>query len=182
MKKALLIILIVAILSVVLVACGEKNGASNDVYKNLNSMMNEDYSVIKLEVETTDKGVTLTNKYTATSASEKTSIRYSVQTLAKFSYDEDGNLIIPDEMIVTETGSATVVGNKITVLDGKEENIPVTALQNINIKFDKNYFVSTIHSENAGVKTITGTVIENHIKDFTGNQNFDGKNNDITSI
>ena len=179
MKKTIFVILIVAILATVLVACGEKNG-SNDIYKNLNSMMNEDYSVIKLEVETTDQGITLVNKYTATTANERTSIRYTIQTLAEIKQNPDGSYDVPDELIVTETGSATVVDGKITITNGNEENIPVDALQNINIKFDKSYFMSTIHSENDGVKTITGTVIQDHIKDFTGNQNFAGKNMTFT--
>ena len=174
MKKIILVVLVVSILTAILTACG-----SNDVYSQLNNMMNEDYSVIKLEVETSSQGVTLTNKYTATTANNRTSIRYTVQKLNKITIGEDGNFD-EDNMILTETGSALVENGKIIVLDGEASNIPVNGLQNLNVKFDKNYFMSTIHSENDGVKTITGTVIQDHIKDFTGNQNFAGKNMTFT--
>lgn len=174
MKKIILVVLVVSILTAILTACG-----GNDVYSQLNNMMNEDYSVIKLEVETSSQGVTLTNKYTATTANNRTSIRYTVQKLNKITIGEDGNFD-EDNMILTETGSAVVENGKIIVLDGEASNIPVNGLQNLNVKFDKNYFMSTIHSENDGVKTITGTVIQDHIKDFTGNQNFAGKNMTFT--
>lgn len=174
MKKIILVVLVVSILTAILTACG-----GNDVYSQLNNMMNEDYSVVKLEVETSSQGVTLTNKYTATTANNRTSIRYTVQKLNKITIGEDGNFD-EDNMILTETGSAVVENGKIIVLDGEASNIPVNGLQNLNVKFDKNYFMSTIHSENDGVKTITGTVIQDHIKDFTGNQNFAGKNMTFT--
>ena len=183
MKKSIPIILIIALLAVVLTACGPKDTSNNnnndnnntpaDVYSKLNDMTNEDYSIIKLQVETTNYGVTLTNKYTATTANGRTTIRYNIQKLNEITTDENGNYVVTNDIISTEEGSAIVTNGKITSLDGKEENIPVNALENLNIKFDKSYFENIEEGEgtlSAKVKDITG---------FTGNSKFSGKDMSI---
>jgi hypothetical protein len=171
MKKTIFVILIVALLAIALTACGSKN----NVYSKLNGMLDDEFSTVKLKVETTHNGITLVNEYAALSASNGTMITYSVQTLAEIIENEDGTFTMPSEMIITERGNGTVEGDKIIELNGKAENIPVNALQNLGIKFSKDYFIGTIHSENDGVKTILGNVNQDHVKDFTGNRNFDGK-------
>ena len=173
MKKTIFVILIVAILAISLTACGGVGGG--DVYGKLNEMIGYDYSTIKLEVATTMNGITLTNKYTGVSASNGTVVTYTVQTLAEVVDNEDGSFSMPSEMIVTDRGSATVNNGKITELNGKAENIPVNEITSPSLNFNKTYFVSTVHTDNDGVKTIIGTILNDRIKDFTGNQNFDGK-------
>lgn len=173
MKKTIFVILIVAILAISLTACGGVGGG--DVYSRLNEMVGYDYSTIKLEVATTMNGITLTNKYTGVSASNGTVVTYTVQTLAEVVENEDGSFSMSSEMIVTDRGSATVNNGKITELNGKAENIPVNEITSPSLNFNKTYFVSTVHTDNDGVKTIIGTILNDRIKDFTGNQNFDGK-------
>ena len=179
MKKSTLIILVAIVLTLAVVATACNNLGGNDTYDTLNKMLKDDFSIIKLEVETTYQDVTLTNKYTATTVNGKTSIRYTLQTLSEITKDEDGKYVIP-ELTTTKTGKADFVNGKLTTIDGDAEDIPIDAITSPSLKFDKRYFMSTIHSENDGVKTIIGTVIQDHIKDFTGNQNFDGKNMTFT--
>ena len=173
MKKTIFVILIVAILALALTACGNQN--SSDAYNLINEMLDDEFYTVKLQVETTDKGVTLTNKYIAVMASNGTMIRYTVQSLAEIVENEDGTFTMPSNMINTENGSATVNNGKIIDLNGNAESIPVDAITSPSLSFNKDYFVGTIHSENDGVKTIIGNVNQDHVKDFTGNQNFDGK-------
>lgn len=179
MKKSTLIILVAIVLTLAVVATACNNLGGNDTYDTLNKMLKDDFSVIKLEVETTYQDVTLTNKYTATTVNGKTSIRYTLQTLSEITKDEDGKYVIP-ELTTTKTGKADFVNGKLTNIDGDAEDVPIDAITSPSLKFDKSYFMSTIHSENDGVKTITGTVIQDRIKDFTGNQNFDGENMTFT--
>ena len=174
MKKTIFVILIVTILALALTACNDQT--SGETYNSINEMLKDEFSMVKLQVETTDKGITLTNKYTAMIASNGTMVTYSVQSLAEIVENQDGTFTMPANMIVTENGSASVNNGNIIDLNGKAENIPVDAITTPSLKFDKNYFAGTIHSDNDGVKTITGSVLDERVKDFTGNQNFDGKN------
>ena len=69
MKKIVFTILLVAILTLSLVACDDNGSTSDDVYGQLNGMVTMDYPIIKLQVETTSNGITLVNKYSATTSS-----------------------------------------------------------------------------------------------------------------
>ena len=176
MKKVIFTILLVAILALSLTACDVNSGNSgsgDDVYAKLNEMVTMDYPIVKLQVETTSNGITLVNKYSATTSSASTTIRYTVQSLNNITVNEDGSYNIPDKMIEEKTGSAIVENGKITVLDGDDANISVEALDDIKIKFDKDYFTSVEATEQDGVNSFSAVVTD--IKGFTGNNNFDGK-------
>ena len=174
MKKVIFTILLVAILALSLIACDTKaDGPGSGVYAELNEMVAMDYPIVKLQVETTSNGITLVNKYSATTSSASTTIRYTVQSLNNITVNEDGSYNIPDKMIEEKTGSAIVENGKITVLDGDDENISVEALDDIKIKFDKDYFTSIETAEQDGINTFSAIVSD--IKGFTGNNSFDGK-------
>ena len=179
MKKSTLIILIAIVLTLAVVATACNNLGGNDTYDTLNKMLKDDFSVIKLEVETTYQDVTLTNKYTATTVNGKTSIRYTLQTLSEITKDEDGKYVIP-ELTTTKTGKADFVNGKLTTIDGDAEDIPIDAITSPSLKFDKRYLSETgtkIVDEN-GTTTLIADVTD--IKSFTGNQNFDGKDMTFT--
>ena len=174
MKKVIFTILLVAILALSLIACDTKaDGSGSGVYAELNEMVAMDYPIVKLQVETTSNGITLVNKYSATTSSASTTIRYTVQSLNNITVNEDGSYNIPDKMIEEKTGSAIVENGKITVLDGDDANISVEALDDIKIKFDKDYFTSIETAEQDGINTFSAAVTD--IKGFTGNNSFDGK-------
>ena len=174
MKKVIFTILLVAILALSLIACDTKaDGSGSDVSAELNEMVAMDYPIVKLQVETTSNGITLVNKYSATTSSASTTIRYTVQSLNNITVNKDGIYNIPDKMIEEKTGSAIVENGKITVLDGNDVNISVEALDDIKIKFDKDYFTSIETAEQDGINTFSAIVSD--IKGFTGNNSFDGK-------
>ena len=174
MKKVIFTILLVAILALSLIACDTKaDGSGSGVYAELNEMVAMDYPIVKLQVETTSNGITLVNKYSATTSSANTTIRYTVQSLNNITVNKDGSYNIPDKMIKEKTGSAIVENGKITVLDGDDVNISVEALDNLKIKFDKDYFASVEATEQDGANTFSAAVTD--IKGFTGNNSFDGK-------
>ena len=174
MKKVIFTILLVAILALSLIACDTKaDGSGDGVYAELNEMVAMDYPIVKLQVETTSNGITLVNKYSATTSSASTTIRYTVQSLNNITVNKDGSYNIPDKMIEEKTGSAIVEDGKITVRDGDDVNISVEALDNLKIKFDKDYFTSIETAEQDGINTFSAAVTD--IKGFTGNNSFDGK-------
>ncbi len=177
MKKIVFTILLAAILTLSLVACDDNGSTSDDVYGQLNGMVTMDYPIIKLQVETTSNGITLVNKYSATTSSTSTTIRYTIQSLAKVIVNDDGSYTMPDKMIEEKTGSAIVENGKITVLDGDDVDITPDALENLKIKFDKDYFTSVEVDEQTGYKTFSALVT--NIKGFTGNDSFDGKDMSI---
>lgn len=174
MKKVIFTILLVAILALSLIACDTKaDGSGSGVYAELNEMVAMDYPIVKLQVETTSNGITLVNKYSATTSSANTTIRYTVQSLNNITVNEDESYNIPDKMIEEKTGSAIVENGKLTVLDGDDVNISVEALDDVKIKFDKDYFTSIETAEQDGINTFSAIVSD--IKGFTGNNSFDGK-------
>ena len=179
MRKAIFIILIVSILSLALTACSLDS--NDNLYKNLNQMAKDDFPIVKLEVATTYNGTTLVNKYNATTASNGTIVRYTVQTLSKIVENEDGSFTIPEEMIKTESGSASIVNGKITILNGDMVDIPINALENLSINFNEKYFEGVkVEELEDGTKRFTATV--SNIQGFTGNSNFDGKNMTINVV
>lgn len=171
MKKVIFTILLVAILALSLIACDTKaDGSGSGVYAELNEMVAMDYPIVKLQVETTSNGITLVNKYSATTSSASTTIRYTIQSLNKIIVNDDESY---NKMIEEKTGSAIVEDGKITVRDGDDVNISVEALDNLKIKFDKDYFTSIETAEQDGINTFSAIVSD--IKGFTGNNSFDGK-------
>ena len=169
MKKIIFIILIVSMLAISLTACNLNGG---NAYSQINELLKDDFSHITLDVETTANGITLVNKYSASIASNTTIVTYSMQSLAEIEKDEDGNYIMPTDMIVTEKGSATINNGKIT-FDGKETALPEITSPSLN--FNKQYLSKNCTKvvDESNVTTIIADVID--IKGFTGNSNFDGK-------
>ncbi len=96
-------------------------------------------------------------------------VSYSIQELAEITTDKDGNIIMPEEMITTKTGSAIVVNGQIVAGD---TSIPVQQLENINLKFKKEFFdVDATDRADKTWRIFSATVT--NIKGFTGNNNFD---------
>ncbi len=167
MKKSILIILVVAILALSLSACDTE--ITGDIYAKLNKLCDLNYTSIRLDVETHFHGVRLKNTYTANTASNNTMVSYSIQELAEITTDKDGNIIMPEEMITTKTGSAIVVNGQIVAGD---TSIPVQQLENINLKFKKEFFdVDATDRADKTWRIFSATVT--NIKGFTGNNNFD---------
>lgn len=167
MKKFVLI-LVILVLVLSLTACGEPK---NTVYQALNSMLDADHSVVSLTVETTMYGAKLTNKFVAMNGANNTMVTYTVEELATFNQMPDSdNWVIPEEMIIEKSGSATIKNGEIVEQDGDAVNIPVNALEGLQIEFKKNYFSNATDSDT----TFSATVVD--IVGFTNNPNFDGKN------
>jgi hypothetical protein len=179
MKKSIIAIIIVAILALTLVACGEFTKDSKTIYDTLNDMVDMDYQRVNLEVQTTMSGVTLVNNFTSTKGTTSTVISYSVQELATFDIIPGGNEYeIPSEMIVKKTGTAIVQNGKIIEQNGDSVDISVVALQDLTINFKREYFNMAQETYEGGADVFKAEVI--NAKGFTGNANFNGTNMKIT--
>ena len=139
-----------------------------DVYTELNTMARMEYNTINMEVQTTYQGVTLVNKYSALLGANGTIVTYSVESLATI----DPEVGMPENMIETKTGSATIRDGKIVSQTGDDVTIP-TSMSALAIHFDEAYFDTpktyaegSLHVFDAKVKDVKG---------FTGSNTFEGK-------
>ena len=175
MKKIIIGIIVVTILALALVGCGERNDVS---YSDLNSMVDMEYRLVNLEVHTTMSGVTLVNRFWSSSASNGTMVTYIVEELATFDQMPDSDdYSVPEKMIVQKEGSATIKNGVIVEQDGHVVNIPVDSLQSLSVEFAKSYFSNTkSYFDNYNV--FEGDVT--NPRAFTGNQSFDGTNMHVT--
>ncbi len=170
MKKIIIIIAILALCSFVFVGCVTTNGNEN-TYTTLNELCAFDYSIVNLSVETTYNGVTLTNTFNAIKRINETEVNYSIQKMATIDVDENGNYVIPDNTIVTESGTAKVVDGN--VVEGNA-NIPIPQLESILLQFKAEYFTNVNNYTEGNLNVFSATV--SNVKGFTDNQDFDGTN------
>ena len=179
MKNTIIAILIVAILAMTLVACGDFTKSDKTIYDTLNDLVALDYQRVSLEVQTTMNGVTLVNNFTSNRGEANTMVTYSVQELATFDQMADSdNYVIPTDMIVTKRGSATIKDGVVIEQNGDSVNISVESLQNLSVKFKGEYFTMAHETYEGGADVFKANVT--NVKGFTGNQNFTGT--DMTVI
>ena len=141
MKKKIIFVAITLVISTILLTACNLLPGSSDVYADLNEMVAMDYDNVALENQTTYNGVTLVDKYTATKSSNgNTMVTYSSERLATIEKDANGNYVVPEDMIVTKSGSVIIENGEIVDQSGDVIDLPITQLEKINLKFDKKYF------------------------------------------
>ena len=175
-KKVLIIFAILAMVTMVFAGCKDTNEEEkpSNVYDDLNAMSEMDYSNVNMNVETQYKGITLTSNYTISNGTNSTMVSYSTQKLATIEEDQDGNYVVPDEMIITKTGNATIKNGKVIEQSDASEEIPVKSLEQFKLKFKEVYFSNQKTMFEKDSYFFKAKV--ERPKVFTGNNEFDGKN------
>ncbi len=138
-KKILFIAVILVVSTLILTACNLIPGSS-DVYEELNEKVKMDYNMVSMETQTTYNGVTLVDKYNANKGANSTMVSYSTERLATIEKDANGNYVAPKDMIVKKSGSATIQNGAIVEQSGDVIDLPITKLEEINLKFNEKYF------------------------------------------
>lgn len=173
MKKVLFILVIVALLTISLTACNLISDKDADVYNTLNEMASKEYTNINLAVETSYQGVTLLNTYTIMNSSNSTMVTYKTQSLATIGTDEDGNFVVPEDMIVTKEGNAIIKGGQVVEQSGSPADVPVKSISTLKLDFNEAYFNNPYgYAENEQQIFVANVT---NAKAFTSNAEFDGK-------
>ncbi|MBQ9114887.1 MAG: hypothetical protein IJY07_03015 [Clostridia bacterium] len=173
MKKVLFILVIVALLIISLTACNLIPDKDADVYNTLNEMASKEYTNINLAVETSYQGVTLLNTYTIMNSSNSTMVTYKTQSLATIGTDEDGNFVVPEDMIVTKEGNAIIKGGQVVEQSGSPADVPVKSISTLKLDFNEAYFNNPYgYAENEQQIFVADVT---NAKAFTSNAEFDGK-------
>ncbi|MBR3685660.1 MAG: hypothetical protein IKL86_05260 [Clostridia bacterium] len=173
MKKVLFILVIVALLTISLTACNLIPDKDADVYNTLNEMASKEYTNINLAVETSYQGVTLLNTYTIMNSSNSTMVTYKTQSLATIGTDEDGNFVVPEDMIVTKEGNAVIKGGQVVEQSGSPADVPVKSISTLKLDFNEAYFNNPYGYAENEQQIFVADVI--NAKAFTSNAEFDGK-------
>ncbi len=174
-RNLLVIIAILAVVTLIFTACED----NNEELTKISDMLELDYSMVNLHVQTVHKGITLNNVFTSQSAVNGTLVTYSVEEMSTITTNSNGEFVVPSDMITKKSGSATVKNGKIIDQTGASVNIPTSELNASNLTFKSSYFsatnssVGTLSIANVNDQVFTATVSD--IKGFTGNANFDGK-------
>ena len=173
MKKVLFILVIVALLIISLTACNLIPDKDADVYNTLNEMASKEYTNINLAVETSYQGVTLLNTYTIMNSSNSTMVTYKTQSLATIGTDEDGNFVVPEDLIVTKEGNAILKGGQVVEQSGSPADVPVKSISTLKLDFNEAYFNNPYgYAENEQQIFVADVT---NAKAFTSNAEFDGK-------
>ncbi len=172
-KKAIFTLVTLLLISFLLTGCNLIMG-DDDPCEIINRCAELEYTQTNLEVQTTHNGTTLVNKFSAVKGANNTMVTYSTEEMATIEKDQNGDYIIPDDMIIKKTGSATVKDGKIVEQNGDAVSIPVASLEKISIEFTKEYFTDiktyTEGNSEVFVAKVSAPIL------FTGNAKFDGKN------
>lgn len=171
-KKIVLSAIILAMIVFALVGCNDVESVS-DVCAELNEMAKMEYNLVNLEIQTTQNGITLVNKFTSNKSVNNTMVTYQLEELATIESDGNGGYVIPDEMIIKTSGTAEIKDGKIVGESGEKIEIPVENLDRLTLYFSEHYFSSQESKTEGNFIVFTANV--SNPKGFTGNSNFDGK-------
>ncbi len=177
MKKILFLAVIIALVTVAFTACHLAPQDESSIYTELNDMANKSYSNVNLSVQTTKEGVTLNSTYTISNGSNNTMVTYSMERLAIIEQDQNGNFVMPDDMIVTKSGSAVIKDGQVVEQSGDAADVPIKSLSTITLNFNEDYF-SMPHSYDENDTHVFKADVSDP-KGFTANADFDGKNMSI---
>ena len=115
MKKKIILVAVTLVISTLLLTACNLIPGSSDVYADLNEMVAMDYDSVSMENQTTYNDVTLVDKYIANRGSNgNTMVTYSSERLATIEKDANGNYVVPEDMIVTKSGSAIIENGAIS--------------------------------------------------------------------
>ncbi len=135
MNKKILVLILLAVCLTVLCAC--ETPTNDDQYAKISQMMQGDYSKIQVDISVVKSGDTqgLTSKVVFNYLTDgSTKVLYSLQSYAKFDVE---NNVIPDEQIVTTSGSVVVANGQITNTTGSAVDVDWTKLSSTKLAFDK---------------------------------------------
>lgn len=176
-KKILLVVVTLVVSTVILTACNLISGKSS-TYDELNEMVEMEYDSISMETQTTYNGVTLVNKYQANKGANSTMISYATESLATIEKNENGDYVVPSDMIIKKSGSANVVDGVVTEQSGDSVDLPIENLESIKIKFDENAFGEEKTYAEGAYSVFEAEVVKPWI--FVDNPSFDGKDMRVT--
>ena len=172
-KKVIFTLVTLLLISFLLTGCNLIMG-EDDPCGKINRCAELEYTQTNLEVQTTQNGTTLVNKFSAVKGANNTMVTYSTEEMATIEKDQNGDYVVPKDMIVKKSGSATVKDGKIIEQNGDAVSIPVASLEKISIEFSKDYFTD-IKTYSEGNSEVFVAKVSSPVL-FTGNAKFDGQN------
>ena len=157
-KKIVLVAAVLALVLICLTACNNIEGTLSNITK----LLQEDYSVITLNVTTKTAEVTLNGTYTFTFGSGVTTVNYRYDVLNEL--DINGNNA--DEYKQTIRGTATVYDDGTMMENGSVVNLPLSEIDFTGLSFKAGFFA------NAKVSVDTFEADVKNPKGFIGNSDF----------
>ena len=137
-NRILILFVILALLSLCLVAC--YNGPGVNDLQALNDLLQADYSAVTVVSNTKIDGVELNGNFALTFDGDETNIAYSFDKISSFEIDDNGNIADTDaDFIETVSGIAVVRDGK--VVDGDDSvDLPLSELTVKGFSFKQAFF------------------------------------------
>lgn len=140
MKKKLLSICLVVILTLAVICLASCKDESAEKLREINAALRMDYSEINLNISTLSDNANLSANYIIAKNNGETEVSYEVDRLNEFNVDDD-NVFSPVEFMTHLTGTAVVRNDTIVSIDGDviDESM-IVDVANVRMELRLSYF------------------------------------------